>query len=83
MLDRFIYNWNNIRTLALLYTDPGSGALLWQLLLAAFFGALFYARLLMRRIIAMIFRKGRGKQNDEPAVIDRAAPTNPNRNELP
>ena len=26
------------------YTDPGSGALLWQLLAAGFFGSLFYFR---------------------------------------
>jgi hypothetical protein len=26
------------------YTDPGSGALLWQLLAAGFFGSLFYLR---------------------------------------
>ena len=28
----------------LLYTDPGSGTLVWQLLLAAFFGVMFYFR---------------------------------------
>jgi hypothetical protein len=27
-----------------LYTDPGSGTLIWQLLLAAFFGGMFYFR---------------------------------------
>jgi hypothetical protein len=27
-----------------LYTDPGSGTLVWQLLLAAFFGGMFYFR---------------------------------------
>lgn len=26
----------------LLYADPGAGALLWQLLLAVFFGGMFY-----------------------------------------
>ena len=26
------------------YTDPGSGALLWQMMLAAFFGSMFYVR---------------------------------------
>jgi len=26
------------------YTDPGSGALLWQILVAGFVGALFYVR---------------------------------------
>jgi hypothetical protein len=33
----------SFRTL-LLYTDPGSGTLVWQLLLAAFFGGMFYLR---------------------------------------
>jgi hypothetical protein len=28
----------------LLYTDPGAGTLIWQLLLAAFFGGMFYLR---------------------------------------
>jgi hypothetical protein len=28
----------------LFYTDPGSGTLVWQLLLAAFFGGMFYVR---------------------------------------
>ncbi len=31
-------------TNAYAYIDPGSGALIWQLLLAAFFGAIFYIR---------------------------------------
>ena len=34
----------------LLYVDPGSGALVWQLLAASFFGGLFYARSVIRRI---------------------------------
>ena len=29
---------------ALAYTDPGSGALMWQALVAGFMGAAFYAR---------------------------------------
>jgi hypothetical protein len=69
-----IYQWSNIRTLAFLYTDPGSGALLWQLMLAAIFGALFYGRLFIRRVIEM-FRKERGKENE-------AAPTTPNQDGL-
>jgi hypothetical protein len=28
----------------LFYTDPGSGTLIWQLVLAAFFGGMFYVR---------------------------------------
>jgi hypothetical protein len=70
-----IYHWSNMRTLAFLYTDPGSGALLWQLMLAAIFGALFYARLFIRRVTEM-FRKERGKQNE------RQAPTTPNQDGL-
>lgn len=36
--------------LFLFYTDPGAGALLWQLLLASFVGGAFYARLLIRQV---------------------------------
>ncbi len=39
------------------YTDPGSGALLWQLLVAGFFGSLFYLRKLTAWFKAG-FRKG-------------------------
>jgi hypothetical protein len=34
----------------LLYTDPGTGTLILQLLIAAFFGALFYIRYFAKRI---------------------------------
>jgi hypothetical protein len=39
--------WTETRFLAshfFLYTDPGSGTLIWQLLLAVFFGGMFYLR---------------------------------------
>jgi hypothetical protein len=32
------------------YTDPGSGALLWQMLVAGFVGCVFYLRKLLYRI---------------------------------
>ncbi len=32
------------KSIFLLYTDPGTGALLWQLLAAGFIGAAFYFR---------------------------------------
>ena len=32
------------------YIDPGYGALLWQLLIAGFFGTLFYARNIIAKI---------------------------------
>ncbi len=31
----------------LMYTDPGTGAMLWQILVAAFLGSLFYFRKLI------------------------------------
>jgi len=34
----------------LLYTDPGTGSLVWQLLLASIIGGAFYARQITRRI---------------------------------
>jgi hypothetical protein len=33
----------------LLYTDPGAGSSVWQLLLASFIGGAFYVRLFARR----------------------------------
>ena len=42
------------------YGDPGSGALLWQLLLAAFFGGMFY----IRRIVSWVRDKLGRKQGD-------------------
>ncbi len=33
------------------YTDPGAGTLVWQLLLAAFFGGMFYIRRLKDLVI--------------------------------
>jgi hypothetical protein len=39
------------------YTDPGTGALLWQSLAAGFVGLMFYARRIIR-----FFQKDRGAQ---------------------
>jgi hypothetical protein len=36
------------------YIDPGSGALLWQALLAVFVGALFYIRSIYRLVLNWI-----------------------------
>lgn len=82
LLSLSIYNRSSMRTLAYLYTDPGSGALLWQLLVAAFIGALFYARLFIRRMGEIIFRKGGSRQNEQGAA-DRSARTTSNRDSLP
>jgi hypothetical protein len=47
-------------TRVLLYADPGSGALALQLLLATFFGALFYARSYLVRLKDIFAGKVRG-----------------------
>jgi hypothetical protein len=40
------------------YIDPGSGALIWQAVLAAFFGALFYLRAIIRRVMGWLSKTG-------------------------
>jgi hypothetical protein len=49
-----ILSSNRVRLLFFLYTDPGAGALLWQLLLASLIGGAFYGRLMMRQIKSRI-----------------------------
>jgi hypothetical protein len=39
-----------VKVYALLYTDPGSGALIWQLIVAAFLGFMFYVRFFVHRV---------------------------------
>jgi hypothetical protein len=53
---------NSSLTTFLLYTDPGSGILIWQLLLAAFFGAMFYVRKL-KDLITQRKRQDRVSRN--------------------
>ncbi len=48
------------------YTDPGSGALMWQLLLAAMVGVSFY----FRKFIGWIRNWRKGPQEDETADED-------------
>jgi hypothetical protein len=52
-----------------IYADPGSGALIWQLLVAAFIGSMFY----FRRIKDWFFlkRKVRGSSSRQPASQDK------------
>jgi hypothetical protein len=45
------------------YTDPGSGLLIWQSILAGIFAAGYYLRKLIR---ALRFRKNGKKQSDPP-----------------
>ena len=50
----------NLYSFGLLYADPGSGALAWQLLLSLLFGAMFYVRTFTRKVRTFITnRKGR------------------------
>jgi hypothetical protein len=46
-------------TPAYAYTDPGSGLLLWQLLVSAVFGAAFYFRKMFSSILKKIHRKNK------------------------
>ncbi|HXG92275.1 MAG TPA: hypothetical protein VNN73_07890 [Blastocatellia bacterium] len=51
------------------YTDPGSGALIWQMLLAASFGVMFY----LRKIIGWVRRLTSSKvvpSSPEPLPAD-------------
>jgi uncharacterized membrane protein YbhN (UPF0104 family) len=52
------------------YTDPGSGTLIWQMLLAASFGVMFY----MRRLIGWFrgIKSGREKRSSTGAITDDA-----------
>jgi hypothetical protein len=79
----YIFNWSDIHTLAFLYTDPGSGALIWQLLVASFVGGLFYIRSFIQRVRAKMFGGGSGEQNDQQATVDQASSTTPDLNKLP
>jgi hypothetical protein len=78
----YLFNRSGIHALALLYTDPGSGALIWQLLVASFVGILFYVRSFIRRIMATISdRKIKEKSSQQAAVNPNSAGA-PNRNSL-
>jgi len=39
------------------YTDPGSGVLLWQMGLAAVFGAMFYVRQALSWVRSLVIRR--------------------------
>lgn len=48
----------------LFYTDPGTGSLIWQLLLASLIGGVFYVRHMARRVKERI---AASKRNDPTA----------------
>jgi hypothetical protein len=78
----YIFYWSDIHPLAFLYTDPGSGALVWQLLVASFLGSLFYIRSFIRRITARISGGRSGEPRDQQAAVDQADSTTPSQNSL-
>jgi hypothetical protein len=47
------------------YIDPGSGALIWQAILAAFFGGAFYFRRFLTRIT--FWKKSDKTETDQPS----------------
>jgi len=78
----YIFNWIDIHNLAFFYTDPGSGALIWQLLVASFVGGLFYIRTFIRKITAKMSSRRSREQSDQQGAIDQTGSTAPNRNTL-
>lgn len=56
-------------SLTLLYADPGAGALIWQLALAAFVGGLFY----FRRVRDWVRFKLGGGSSDTVATPEAAS----------
>ncbi len=52
--------------LFLFYTDPGSGALIFQLILATLLGGLFY----IRKLKDLIFRKRPSKEDQNNSQIE-------------
>jgi hypothetical protein len=78
----YIFNYSDIHTLAFLYTDPGSGALVWQLLVASFFGILFYLRAFIRRITEKISGRRSREESHQQAAVERDGSITPNRNRL-
>ena len=58
------------------YTDPGTGTLIWQLLVAAVFGGMFYARIYYRKAKHIISTKKDGKKSVELAPSDDPSSSN-------
>jgi len=50
--------------LTLLYADPGSGMLVWQLLTAVFLGSLFHLKTIVRRV-----REAIRNRREDSAVV--------------
>jgi hypothetical protein len=55
--------------LGLIYTDPGTGALILQLLVAAFLGTVFYLRYFTKRARNLFSRKRQNDENLEASAV--------------
>jgi hypothetical protein len=60
-------------SLLLFYTDPGTGALLWQLMVASLIGGAFYARRVMRLVKSRIGGRRRSDSSYQDPLIDRSS----------
>jgi len=49
---------------ALAYSDPGSGALIWQMLVASLFGGMFYFRKIVSSIRFWMRKEGSGEEKN-------------------
>jgi hypothetical protein len=61
----------------MLYADPGSGVLIWQLLLAIFFGGTFYFTKLRHWAIAKIRPEHNNPQQESSSDISGAESLSP------
>ena len=57
----------NVHLTILLYTDPGSGMLIWQLATAGVLGLLFHAKTIVRKIRVLI-RSRQPEEGHEPST---------------
>jgi len=62
---------------AFAYTDPGSGAMLWQLLLATILSAVFTARYFFQRIKTRVFRVKNVPESNEAKPVIRSDDSGP------
>jgi len=65
----FVFHSLHFHLTILLYADPGSGMLIWQLATAGVLGLMFYARTIMRKIRVLI-RSRQRSEGDESRTSD-------------
>lgn len=67
---------------ALLYTDPGSGTLILQLLAAGLLGLLFYLRYFIRRVKGFLKRDTLAHEAKVPEALDSTVKSSPSLPEI-